>query len=603
MKTKLPPGKRATDGYALIIVLGIVGVSLVMLSATINRTTAVQKLNAHNNQYVGGICVAEAATEKVFAKIAYDWQTFGAPTFNANLPSYRTNYPNEDAFWTNYVFSDGRGNINQTYVGFVTNYSGALPSQYPGLFTINSPVYRLLSNVQLKVGGYNITNAVQVDVLLARIPITTYAIFYNNLLEFSTCATMTVNGRVHANDKIYTGTSSTLTFNSTVTASSTLSSPYNNGSGPWTFPGGVFNGSPKYSTNVPTVALSIPMTNAHFFIEMPTTNDASTDLGRQRLYNQSPVILLVSNTTVTVRIQSPPDSGTVAGEDPSPAIMTFTNTVGSLMTNLPFLTLTNKFLDQREDKTNLVTQIDIGKYATWLTTNTSVTTEYPSGGANGYPNILYVADKRTNAPTQLPSIRLTNGIAPPKNNGTGFTVATPNPLYVWGDYNQTNSSYLATTNTTSGTVPCSFICDALTILSSSWSDATSYTNSQSGPNASSAITINAAILAGIVPSTGTNAGQFSGGVHNLPRLLENWGSSTVWLNTSIINLYNSTMATNKFVTPGTDSYYTAPTRKFSFDLNFMDPAKQPPGVPTALVAIRYNWGVPPPGTTNYNVIP
>jgi hypothetical protein len=144
--------------------------------------------------------------------------------------------------------------------------------------------------------------------------------------------------------------------------------------------------------------------------------------------------------------------------------------------------------------------------------------------------------------------------------------------------------------------------DALTILSPAWQDAVSATISSTGPNASSAMTVNAAILTGIKPSTGSSSSQFSGGVHNLPRLLENWGTSRhLWLNTSIINLFASTKATGQFVTPGSGSYYVPPTRHFSFDLNFLDYNKVPPGIPSALVAIRKNWAVPPPNTLTYNV--
>jgi len=106
-----------------------------------------------------------------------------------------------------------------------------------------------------------------------------------------------------------------------------------------------------------------------------------------------------------------------------------------------------------------------------------------------------------------------------------------------------------------------------------------------------------------MPSTSTNTSGFSGGVHNLPRLLENWTGCNFWLNTSIVNLFNSQRATNKFITPGAGSYYSAPTRHFNFDLNFMNPARQPQGVPTALVPIRFNWAVPPPNTVTYNVVP
>ena len=116
--------------------------------------------------------------------------------------------------------------------------------------------------------------------------------------------------------------------------------------------------------------------------------------------------------------------------------------------------------------------------------------------------------------------------------------------------------------------------------------------------------MNAAILTGIVPSTGSSSSQFSGGVHNLTRLLEDWNSPstrTLTLNTAIMNLFSSETATHQFVNPGT--YYDPPTRKFSYDLNFQDPAKQPPGIPCALVLVRLNWAVPPPNTVTYNVTP
>ena len=103
------------------------------------------------------------------------------------------------------------------------------------------------------------TGTAQEDVLLALLPITQYAIFYNGLLEFSTCATMTVNGRVHANGSIYTGTSASLIFNGTVTATGTISSPTQNGQGPSWADKGTYNGNPASRTNVPSIALSIVM--------------------------------------------------------------------------------------------------------------------------------------------------------------------------------------------------------------------------------------------------------------------------------------------------------------------------------------------------------
>ena len=46
----------------------------------------------------------------------------------------------------------------------------------------------------------------------------------------------------------------------------------------------------------------------------------------------------------------------------------------------------------------------------------------------------------------------------------GFTVATPNPLYIWGIYNCPTVATQGTTNTLA-TSPSSVACDAITILS------------------------------------------------------------------------------------------------------------------------------------------
>ena len=108
---------------------------------------------------------------------------------------------------------------------------------------------------------------------------------------------------------------------------------------------------------------------------------------------------------------------------------------------------------------------------------------------------------------------------------SGFSVATPNPLYVKGNYNVTadgvHFAYLPFSTTNNGScVPAALMCDAITILSSSFNDATS-PNSRPAAAAPSN-TVNAAIIAGNVPSTDVTSTTFSGGVQNLIRLQEDW---------------------------------------------------------------------------------
>jgi len=187
------------------------------------------------------------------------------------------------------------------------------------------------------------------------------------------------------------------------------------------------------------------------------------------------------------------------------------------------------------------------------------------------------------------------------NQPSGFTVATPNPLYVWGNYyNCPNTGFAGTSNTTTA-YPASLVSDALTILSGNWVDSASNQSmgsSGGGVRTATSTTVNAAIITGVVYSTGSGLTQYSGGVQNLPRLLEDWGNGgpvTLTLNTSIVNLFNSVRATHQFQAPG--AYYYAPTRQFSFDLNYLNYTKQPPGTPQLGFVARCKWAAIAPGTT------
>jgi hypothetical protein len=609
MKTRFIASKRRA-GYALLMVLVLSVASILILAGTLGRSYSVANNNERYNQYLLCQNVAEAAAEKVFARIAYDFSSSGqglaAVQQNLANGSYVKDIPGNDraegafsGYWNNFEFSNGQNVGGRVYVAKLTDYTGPLPSQFAPLATRNAPVYRIVVNTRMKDSRYNITGAIQEDVLLGLVPISNTAIFDNTLLEFTWCAPFTINGHVHSNGSIYTGTSSGsyLKFNGPVTTVGTVTSPAWAGHSTSEYKGAITYNAGK-TTNSPAVQLSLNMTNTHSLIEMPSNGeDPNSDQGQARLYNQAQVVLLVSNTSVTAVIQN----GTLPGADSSKQVISVTNSPNVVATNFPFLTLTNTFKDQRENKTILATQIDLGKYNTWLSTNSAIATKFSASSGN-YPTILYVADNRTTSSSQLTAVRLTNGIAPPSNGGLGFSLATPNPLYVWGNYNQTRSSYLNTTNTSAGTVPSALMSDALTILSSNWRDSQS-SQSFTSRDASDT-TINAAILAGMVYSTGSKDGQFSGGIMNMPRLLEDWGnggSTTLTLNTSLISLYASTRATAQFQDPG--NYYYAPTRQFSFDLNFLDPSKQPPGMPCALIPVRFNFTTPPPNTVTYNVTP
>ena len=176
---------------------------------------------------------------------------------------------------------------------------------------------------------------------------------------------------------------------------------------------------------------------------------------------------------------------------------------------------------------------------------------------------------------------LTNGATLPP---MGLGVATPDPVYIVGNYNVSTNGTPANLGTfnTSQTRPAAVYSDAVTILSPNWNPQ----NSSSGIGSRTAAndTVNAALLTGNVPSDGNS---YSGGVENFPRFLENWSGYTLTYNGSMVCMFNSQIATDPW--PGTGTVYNPPTRNWAFDQNFNNPAKQPPLMPFVISVNRGAW--------------
>lgn len=422
-----------------------------------------------------------------------------------------------------------------------------------------------------------------------RFPVFGFTIFHAGQLEFTQTGLLQVKGRTHANGPICLGAASgtTLTFNQTVTTASSII--VSNLGGYSSFSRPVYNGTPQYRINTPQLELS-GLSSNRTIIEPPPTGELPWDSAwQQRYYNKAAVLLLISNTTVTVNVKNL-GAAAATGIISNYNYSTFSNIYvpsapsniterTNLLKHLPFLSLTNRFYDYRESKWVIPSDINMAMLKNWLRTNSMVTSKFIFGSGL-YPTIMYVGDFRT--VTNLHAVRVSNGTIIPTNGpapaqAQGFTLATINPIYVWGHYNTPNLSHQGTENV-SAVFPASLLGDSLTILSSNWTDSV-YGNGSTALSIRSAsdTTVNAAIIAGAVYTTGTGVGNWSGGIQNLPRLLENWTGRTLTLNGSLVNLYPSVQANTQFQNPGV--YYNAPTRNFNFNTNFTNPAKLPPGTP------------------------
>lgn len=580
MKTQPLARRPRSGGYALVMVMVFAAIGLTVMTASMNWTSQTALMNERNNQLSTTLFAAEAATEKVVARVLQDYEKGGEPAVYKLLVSYRTDVPTstESPLWADFQFSNATGTTNQNYVDRLTSQTYVpLDSQYAGLSGFAS-TYRIISNARQTTGRFMLTNAVQQDIQLASIPVFQFAIFYNSLLEFTTAAPLVVRGRVHANNNIYLGSSADLTLQQDITATGTIGKKAWFGYALSQFTGAITYGA-SVATNVSSLTLPIGTNNTaaavRELINIPPVGESvNSAMGQQRYYNKAEMLILVSNATVTVQVKTPFDS--------SPTTINWTNANYFIATNA-------SFTDQRESRTMKTTELDIAKFRIWAATNTAVIAKL---GAGNTPNIIYVADDRSVSGSEKTAVRLINGQT---QSTRGLTLATVNPLYVKGHYNCTNAAHLGSTNTSSSR-PASLIADALTIQSGAWSDQSS--NSGYTGRVATDTTVNAAILAGVVYSAGpTGQSPFSGGVQNYPRLLEAWSGRTLTLNGSLVNMFDSARATAPFQMPGV--YYNAPNRSFNFDANFLDATKQPPGTPELRALIRSSWVAVPPNRTNY----
>ena len=192
-----------------------------------------------------------------------------------------------------------------------------------------------------------------------------------------------------------------------------------------------------------------------------------------------------------------------------------------------------------------VTQIDLGVLG--------ASGRFPANG------LLYAGVYGEGTGLAARGIRLVNG----SSLGHPLTVATPDPLYIRGDYNTVNRQ------------PAAVICDAFNLLSNAWNDSKVR---GSLPNASNT-TYDVAVVAG---NTDTAGSLYSGGFENLPRFHENWTGKTATIQGSFVKPWFSQYATQPWVYGG--DRYQAPNRNWSYDTTFNDVAHLPPFTPMAVTA-------------------
>jgi hypothetical protein len=619
MRIQSQPFPRRESGYALIMIMCFLAVSLVIFASMMYWVSTNSNITQRNNAFNQAEAAAESCTEN---SLAYMMRDYAFGSLNA-ASSYGTLTTSQTGWPIQYNFSNIGISISPT------NWT-ELTGQYSNLWGYVQSVTNV-ATATATTGPVAVPATVEQDLQFASIPLFQYAIFYNMNLEICPGAAMTINGHVHSNNNIYStgdGPTQPLTYSDLVDASGTYTNS-RSPSDPQSWSPGNINFSITQNNplnNVDSLTMPIGTNNnpagVSAILGLPPSNliapnaAAYSPTGSVYLYNGADLIITnnAGGTNFTVFYDNqyntpqltpvPPDLQIITNNNSGAhgSTVYFTNYVYSFITNATFY-------DYRESDTVKAIQIDVAKLDAWLTNNT--TTGGTNRGGSQYNTInttgstskghginsIYVYNSVPLTASQLPAVRLVNGKQLP---AAGLTVATAQPLYVEGNYNVTTNgstyAYGLGSTTNGATVPAAIMGDAITVLSTNWSDSYSLNNTTdntdgSGPNNrnATATTVNAAALEGIVQSFTDSYGKhYSGGVENFLRLLENWSGDTLTYNGSIVVLFPSQYATNLWIGPGT--YYNPPNRQWGFDVNFLKGQQyQPPLTPQAKKIIRSSW--------------
>jgi hypothetical protein len=180
----------------------------------------------------------------------------------------------------------------------------------------------------------------------------------------------------------------------------------------------------------------------------------------------------------------------------------------------------------------------------------------------------------------------------PSYNSTkspGFTLATNGMAYIKGSYNadgdeNTGSSSNGDCEPGRFNTLAGIAADSITFLSNAFD----FSKAKESPgNRDAEFTeVNAALMSGMVPTNKpgvdyNNDGSadmiLSGGSHNYPRFLEDWGGVTFRYRVSMVSFFESEIAVEPQLQKG-NGYYSPPKREYGF-FEVFGTGSQPPGTP------------------------
>jgi hypothetical protein len=491
--------ERSERGMALIMVMVISGVAFLVVASVLMSSSTTSRLTMRSMAHARSVAASDAGLEVAVSLMRQDLRAQGSAYLagqvaaNAYVPTIAT--------------------VLTQQVAGITALSASITSQV----TTNAgeDLYEIVIQTEMAdaVPG---RSRVSLGLRVLDLPVTSFCYFYEVDLEHYAWHDWVVTGPVYCGSTNYFRPTSgaVLTFTDNVFSV-----------GPTHLKAHPLEPNQVAASDVQFLAGKlerVPSTVAHspagvtngmrWILEEPLISDYGTPVGSQRFFNKADVIVRLDDSGVSVN--QGPRHGNVYVGNSLPACLQTSDT----------LSVTN-FWDGRETRYLQWVALDAGEVPRWMV-------EVFGGAAPSHP-VIYIVDQRTIG--GLSTVRLVNGDT---LGGNGFTLATPNPLYVKGNFNVTDPPK-----------PVMLAADAITVLSGAWEDSRSALALGDRPGVST--TVNSAVITGIVPPNGD---QGSGWVATVLRLLEDWRGQTISFTGSTAVLFHSEVAVGVFI-PGSFHYH------------------------------------------------
>lgn len=607
---------RLNDGTTLIVVLSILATLMVIVGVAAELSLTVNRHVKRSNNMQDATAIADGAIDVLFGQwreISRAQPTIPLATtaFSSVALPTTTQFPSLQGATSPLAVRGTSGFVNGTTndelntSATISNYkvvavdpllndlASASTQPTPGTGQqVTSATFNYMAAVDVTlpafgVSGGKIVTKVRRNFQKQQMSPWNFAIFYVDPLEIHPGPLFTVTGWVHTNADLFTG-HDTLTFADKVTYGHDWYIGFMPGDS--THP--ETPASPNYPANlspaldVAKQPFGLDATRIFSTTDANPNNDSyhelvelavagyTDPLAGQRYYDQAAIRILIdaSNNVTIKKLNGTTVTSSSTGNDKK----LYTAITGALTKN-------QSIQDNREGASVRLATLDVGQIVTDLNNAGSAANHIDSSLWNG---IIYISDTSGTSTTHR-GIRLQNGDVLPSG---GLTVASNNPVYIWGDYNTGSASPPSnsgdpTQPTSSGYTkqPSSIVTDAVNILSNAWLD--SNAGATLGSRVASNTTVNTAIISGIVD---TGGGNYSGGAENFPRFLEEWTNKTFTYYGSMVELFQSTQSIGIW---GKGNVYNPPLRQWYFDKGFY--TNSPPGSIMLYTYLKGQWALVP----------